>query len=207
MVSRPWNFHVGKMIWKFHDIPWVLTMVISWNIHGVTMDLTSCFPRRTYGAQTIEFEVGKKPENFRETARILHGVNMIDTIDFISWFSFRKKIHGIFISFCPREISMVCMPWIFHGIIMVTTHGISWNFHIILPTWNFHGFHTMDIPWNYHGQNPWDVMEFSYHFAHVKIPWSGHHEYSMGNRGFDAWIFHGITMVGPHGLPWNFHGV
>jgi len=75
------------MIWKFHGNPYVLSMIIPWNIHGVTMDLTSCFPRRTYGAQTIEFEVGKKPENFRETARILHGVNMIDIIDFIPWFS------------------------------------------------------------------------------------------------------------------------
>jgi len=42
-------------------------------------------------------------------------------------------------------------------------------------------------------------MEFSYHFAHMKMPWFANHGYSMENWTLNPWIFHGITMVG---IPW-----
>ena len=43
--------------------------------------------------------------------------------------------------------------------LMVFSHKNSmefpWNFHIILPTWNHHGFHIMKIPWQPMGSRPW----------------------------------------------------
>jgi len=61
-----------------------------------------------------------------------------------------------------------------------------------------HG-NTMVKPWNFQGQTPWVSMEFSYHFAHMKLPWFAHHGYSMENWRLYPWIFNGITMVGS---PW-----
>jgi len=88
----------------------------------------------------------------------------------------------------------------------------------------FHGklaIKSMVTPWNYHGQTPWDFMEFSYHFAHMKLPWFAHHGYSMENWTMDIpWNYHGRDPMGCHGIfmviscgqndmkiPWKFHGI
>jgi len=68
------------------------------------------------------------------------------------------NLHGIFICFCPHEITMVYTPWAFHGIPSIDTMVFPWkttensiklpwfepmesprDFHMFLPTWNYHG--------------------------------------------------------------------
>jgi len=42
----------------------------------------------------------------------------------------------------------IAIPWKPMGCDHDNSMEFPWYFHIILPTWNFHGLHAMGIPWN-----------------------------------------------------------
>ena len=99
----------------------------------------------------------------------------------------------------PRSFPYGNPPWWFRE---KNSMEFPWNFHIILPTWNFHGLHTHGItviathefPWNFHGI----FISFCPHeISMVCTPWV-HEKPGVRSMG-TPWIFHEITMVG---TPW-----
>jgi len=108
------------------------------------------------------------------------------------------------------------IPWNYHAQDIWVSMEFSYHFaHVKFPWFVHHGYsmenwetnpwcanhgnfmwaklyeNSIAIPWKPmgcdHAQDIWVSMEFSYHFAHVKIPWFVHHGYSMENWETNPW--------------------
>ena len=165
-MVTPWIFH-GIIMLRTYGFPWNFHIILpTWNFHGLcTMGIPWTTGRQIHGMQTMEISYG---QNYMKIPSQFHGNPWVATM-IIPWNS-----HGIFISFCPHEISMVCTPWVFHGtpgvISMVIPwkyhgrdpmdfHGTSmvckpWKFQVGKMIWKFHGNYMEFFSWNHHGGFP-----------------------------------------------------
>ena len=152
----PWNFHVFahvKSPWftlprhsvntidSYHgifmenrgnnmNIPWNY-VVWTMGLHGMSMEFSYVYAHMkstwfAYHRHSMKYH-GFRPWYFHAKAMEItwtfHWIMVVGTHG-ILW-----NLHGIFICFCPHEITMVYIPWIFHGIPWIKSMVFPWNYH------------------------------------------------------------------------------
>ena len=161
-MDIPWNYHGWdiwvSMVFSYHfahlKFPWFVR-------HGYSMEKRETNPWCANHGNFMWANCMKLPWQF-------HGNPWVVTM-IIPW-----NAHGIFVSFCSHEISMVCTPWVFHG-----TPGVI----------------STAIPWTFHGStmvgSPWVSMEFPWCVSHGNFTWAKWFENSMEIPWNFLWNHHG----------------